>query len=339
MPGLALTNSLRSIAASAPRVALAVLALLAVFASLDARAQTNFPTRPITLIVPFPPGGTNDILARILGEHMGKALGQQIVIENRSGAGGNVGSRQAARSAPDGYTLLLTYVGTLAINPYMYSNMGYDPSTQLEPVGSIATAPSVLIVHPSFPAKSLQEFIAYAKANAGKINYASSGIGTGVHVQMEMFADAAGLDVKHIPYKGTGPAVADVLGGHVPVMMPPIPTVIGNIRGGLLRALGVTSPARSPLLPEVPTIAESAIKGFSADARFGLMVPAGTPKAIVAQLNRELRATLLNEAVRKRMIDDGLAPQPDTPEEYAASIASDHVLWGGIVKKLGLKAE
>ena len=221
----------------------------------------------------------------------------------------------------------------------MYGNMGYDPSTQLEPVGSIATAPSVLIVHPSFPAKTIQEFISYTKANAGKVNYASSGIGTGVHVQMEMFADAAGIDIKHIPYKGTGPAVSDVLGGHVKVMMPPIPTVIGNIRGGMFRALGVTSLERSPLLPDVPTISEAAIKGFNADARFGLMVPAGTPKPIVARLNQELRSALRNEAIRKRMIDDGMAPQPDTPEEYAASIASDRVVWGGIVKKLGLKAD
>ena len=319
---------------------LAVLSPLAVLpAASIAAAQDAYPSRPITLIVPFPPGGTNDILARILSERMSKPLGQQVVVENRAGAGGNIGSRQAARSAPDGYTLLLTYVGTLAINPAMYVNMGYDPDTQLAPIGSIATAASVLVVHPSFPAISLRELLAHAKTHSGEVNFASSGIGTGVHVGMEMLADAAGVTIKHIPYKGTGPAVADLLAGHVKVMLPPIPTVIGHIRAGLLRPLAVTSTTRSPLLPDVPTIDEAGVPGFNADARFGLMAPVDTPRPIVERLNQELRATLSDESVRKRMLDDGLTPRPDSPEDYAAANAADKKLWGGIVRKLGLKVE
>jgi tripartite-type tricarboxylate transporter receptor subunit TctC len=298
-----------------------------------------YPTRPVTVIVPFPPGGTLDILARLVGEHMSKSLGRQIVIENRSGAGGNTGSRQAARSPADGYTLLLTYVGTLAINPEMYANMGYDPAKDLTPIGAIALGPSVLVVHPSFPAKTLREFIDYAKANPGKVDYASSGIGTGIHVSMEMLADAAGINLRHIPYKGTGAAMADLAGGHVKVFMPPIPPVISNLRSGLLRPLAVTSLKRSPLLPDVPTIAEVGFPGFHADTLFGLMAPTGTPPQIVARLNAALRAALQDETLRKRLTDDGMIPQPGSPEDYAAAILADQKLWGGLVKRLGMKAE
>ena len=328
--------------AGALSVAFAVALLLSGIGwnpAANAQGADAYPSRPITLIVPFPPAGTNDILARIVGDYMSRTLGQQVVIENRGGAGGNIGSRQAARSTPDGYTILLAYVGTLAINPAMYASMGYDPDTQLTPIGSIAIAPSVLVVHPSFPAKTVQEFIAYARANPGQVNYASSGIGTGVHVGTEMLGDAARIDIKHVPYKGTGPAVSDLLGGHVKVMMPPIPTVLTNIRAGSLRALGVTSPSRSPLLSDVPTIAESGLPGFSADARFGLMAPAGTPAPIIARLNKELRAALGDEGVRKKMSENGLTPAPDTPAEYAKAIVDDQKVWGGIVRKLNLKAE
>jgi tripartite-type tricarboxylate transporter receptor subunit TctC len=318
-------------------VALSALSLAA--GGAHAQSVDDYPTRPITLIVPFPAGGTLDIVGRIAATQMSKTLGQQVVVENRAGAGGNLGSRQVARSTPDGYSILLSYVGITAINPVMYSNMGYDPDTQLVPIGSIATSPSVLALHPSLPAQNLHEFIAYAKNNPGKVDYASSGIGTGVHVGTEMLADAAGIHIKHIPYKGTAPAVADLLGGHVKVMMVPIPAVIGSIKGGALRAIGVTSPARSPLLPDVPTIAEAAVPGFNADARYGLMAPAGTPAAIIARLNRDLRIALTDESVQKRMNDDGLAPQPDSPEQYRAAIVEEQRLWGGIVRKLGLRAE
>lgn len=326
--------------------AVSVLAWTAIVALLlggvePARSQAtdSYPARPITLVVPFPAGGTLDIVGRIAATEMSKTLGQQIVVENRAGAGGNLGSRQVARSAPDGYTLLLSYVGITAINPIMYSNMGYDPDTNLAPVGSITTAASVLVLHPSFPAQNLREFLAYAKANPGKVDYASSGVGTGVHVGTELLADAAKIEIKHIPYKGTAPAVADLLGGHVKVMLVPIPPVIGAIKSGQLRAIGVTSSTRSKLLANVPTISEVGVPGFDADTRYGLMVPAGTPAAIVGRLNAALRIALSDEAVRKKMSDDGLEPQPDTPQQYRTAIVEEQKIWGSIVKKLGLRAE
>jgi tripartite-type tricarboxylate transporter receptor subunit TctC len=230
-------------------------------------------------------------------------------------------------------------VGITAINPIMYSNMGYDPDTQLTPVGSIATSPSVLVLHPSFPAQDLREFIAYAKANPGKVDYASAGIGTGIHVGTEMLADAAKIEIKHIPYKGTAPAVADLLGGHVKVMMVPIAPVIGAIKSGQLRAIGVTSPARTTLLPDTPTIAEAAVPGFDADARYGLMAPAGTSGQIIDLLNRALRVGLSDETVQKKMGGDGLSPRPDTPGQYKAAIMEEQRVWGAVVKKLGLRAE
>jgi tripartite-type tricarboxylate transporter receptor subunit TctC len=307
--------------------------------SASAQGADDYPSRPMTLVVPFAPGGGNDIMARLVGERMSKTLGQQVVVENRAGAGGNTGSRQVARSAPDGYTILLAFTGTIAINPALYVNIGYDPNKELTPIGSIATASSVLVVHPSVPANNLRELIAYAKANPGQLNYASSGVGTVVHVATEMLADAAGIDVKQIPYKGTGPAVSDLLGGHVKMMMPPIPAMIGNIKGGTVRAIAVTSKERSPLLPELPTISEAGLAGFASEQRYGLLAPAGTPKPVVHRLNKELREALADENIRKRLIEDGATPQPDSPEDYGAAIASDQKTWGGIVKKLGLKVE
>src|SRR5690242_17527321 len=209
--------------------ALALLALVSTALAAHAQAPDAYPARPITLVVPFAPSGGNDIMARLVGERMGKALGQQILVENRPGAGGNIGSRQAARSAPDGYTMLLAFTGTIGINPSLYANLGYDPAKDLTPIGSIATSPAVLVVHPSLPVKSLKELIAYAKANPGQLSYASSGVGTVVHVATEMLADAAGIKVEQVPYKGTGPGITDLLGGHVKMMMPPIPAMIAHI--------------------------------------------------------------------------------------------------------------
>ena len=315
--------------------------LVATFAAVPwsgvAVAQ-DYPTRPITLVVPFPPGGGNDLMARIVGERMSRTLGQPVVVENRPGAGGNIGSRQAARSKPDGYTMLLAFTGTLGINPSLYDNIGYDLK-ELTPLGLISTSPAVLVVNPSFPAKTLRELIAHAKANPGQLNYASSGIGTVVHVATEMLADAAGIEIKQIPYKGTGPAVSDLLGGHVSMMMPPIPTVISNVQAGTLRALAVSSKTRSSLLPDVPTIDEAGLPGFSSEQAYGLLVPAGTPRPIIDRLNKEMRTALEAEDVRKRIIADGATPRPSTPEEYGAQIASDQATWGGIVKKLGLRVE
>jgi tripartite-type tricarboxylate transporter receptor subunit TctC len=311
----------------ARRAALALLAIVATALAANAQGADAFPARPITLVVPFAPSGGNDIMARLVGERMGKALGQQIVVENRPGAGGNIGSRQAARSAPDGYTMLLAFTGTIGINPSLYANLGYDPAKDLTPIGSIATSPAVLVVHPSLPVKTLKELIAYAKADPGQLSYASSGVGTVVHVATEMLADAAGIKVEQVPYKGTGPGITDLLGGHVKMMMPPIPAMIGYVNAGTLRAIGVT------------TLDEAGLPCFVSEQRYGLLAPAGTPRPIIERLNAELRNALADEAIRKRIVDDGATPRPDSPEDYAAAIEQDRVLWGGIVRKLGLRVE
>src|SRR6476619_2833604 len=241
-------------------VAAALLAVLAL-AAVPVRAD-DFPNRPITLIVPFPPGGSTTIVGRIIADKMSEVLGQSIVVDNRGGAGGTIGSRTVAKSTGDGYTILLGYTGTLAIGPSLYGNVGYDPRTDFEPIGRIGTAPNTLVVHPSMPVRSVPELIAYAKANPGKVNYGSAGVGTVSHVSGEYFANAAGVKLVHIPYKGTGPALADLIGGHIPMAFAPIPATHGPVSQGLLRGLAVTSSKRSSLTPDLPTIAESGIKDF-----------------------------------------------------------------------------
>jgi tripartite-type tricarboxylate transporter receptor subunit TctC len=302
-------------------------------------AQDSYPTRPITLVVPFPPGGNNTIIARILAEKMSEALGRQIVVDNRAGAGGTLASRAVAQSAPDGYTLLWGFSGTLAIGPSLYPNAGYDVRKDFTPIGRVATAPSVLIVHPSLGVNSVAELIAKAKANPDKFNFASSGISTVSHLASELFVHMAGVKMTHIPYKGTGPAMTDVLGGHVPMIVVPIPVAHGNVRSGLLRALAVTSTTRSSVLPEVPTMAEAGLPGYEAVARYGIVAPAGTPRPIIERLNKELRAALASEDVRKRLETDGAEPLPSTPEEYAAEIDREETMWSKLIKAAGIKAE
>lgn len=317
---------------------IAALCLLAVTA-MPARAADTYPSRPIMVIVPFPPGGANDLLARLAGERMSRALGQSIVVENRSGAGGNIGSRAAARSAPDGYTLLLTFSGTIAINPVLYANVGYDPAKDLTAIGTIASAPAVVVVNPAVPAKTLRELIDYAKANPGVLNYGSSGVGTVVHVSAEMMLEAAGIKIRHIPYSGTGPAVSDLLGNHVQMMLPPIPSVIGLITKGQLRALAVTGKERSPLLPDVPTVSEAGLPGFASEQLIGLMAPTGTPRPIIDRLNSELRVAVTDPAIKSRILEVGATPLATTPEEYTSLAAEDQKSWGTIVKKLGLHVD
>src|SRR6266576_3897529 len=233
-------------------------------ASVDAQAQT-FPNRTITLVVPFAPGGSTSIVGRVIADKMSELLGEKVVVDNRPGAGGTVGTKAVAKSGPDGYTIMLGYTGTLAIGPSLYRNAGYDPRKDFAPIGLIGNAPNSLVVHPSFPAKTVAELIAYARANPGKVNFGSSGAGTASHITGEYFAASAGIKLVHIPYKGTGPALTDLLGGHIPMAFAPIPASHPSITAGLLRALAVTRTSRSGLLPEVPTIAESALPGFRSE--------------------------------------------------------------------------
>jgi tripartite-type tricarboxylate transporter receptor subunit TctC len=320
------------------RFAIAAAALAAIFSSALPVVAQDYPTRPIMLVVPFPAGGGNDALARVVAEKMSRTLGQQVVVENRGGAGGTIATRAVAKSTPDGYTILLTYTGTLYINPTLYPNAGYDPRKDFAPIGLIGWQPSVLTVHPSLPARSPSELVAYAKANPGKVNYGFVP-GTVGHMTTEMFTRSTGIDLTRVPYKGNGQAIGDLIGGHVSMMVLSLTPILGQVRTGKLFALAVTTPDRSTLLPDVPTIAESAVPGFSAAIRYGLAAPAGTPAAIVERLSRELRAAVMSDEVRVRMLNEGAQPMASTPAEYAAEIDSEERKWSALVKSLNLKME
>jgi tripartite-type tricarboxylate transporter receptor subunit TctC len=303
-----------------------------------AHAQT-FPTRTITLVIPFAPGGSNTVVGRAIADKIGELLGEKIVIDNRPGAGGTVGTRAVAKSEPDGYTLLLSFTGTMAIAPSLYKNVGYDPRRDFAPIGMIGNAPNSLVVHPSFPARTLAEFVAYAKANPGKVNFGSAGAGTVSHITGEYFAASAGIKLVHIPYKGTGPALTDLLGGHIPMAFAPIPASHANVSAGLLRALAVTSTSRSSLLPDVPTIAESGFPGFDASLYYGLVAPAGTSRPVIDKLNKALRDALASDEVKKQLGLDGTEITPGTPEDYAEHIDRDEKKWSALVKASGVEQE
>jgi tripartite-type tricarboxylate transporter receptor subunit TctC len=319
-------------------VGFVALGCLALFGATTVLAD-DYPTRPVTLIVPFPPGGSTTVMARNVADKLSTTLGQQIVVENRAGAGGTIGTRFVAKAASDGYTILLSYTATMAIAPAMNANAGYDPRKDFVPIGMIGFAPSVLVVHPSMPVKSVAELIAYAKALPAPLQYGSPGVGTVNHLAGEYLASEAGVKLLHVPYKGNGPAMSDLLGGHIPMMFVPIPVALGNVKAGSLRALAITSAKRSSLLPDLPTLAESGVPGFDVALRYGLVAPAGTPAAVVARLNKELNAALATDEVKNRLATEGAEALPGTPEAYAADIERDEKKWGGLVKKLGLKVE
>jgi tripartite-type tricarboxylate transporter receptor subunit TctC len=303
-----------------------------------ASAQT-YPSRTITLVVPFPPGGSTSIVGRVVADKMSQLLGQSIVVDNRGGAGGTVGTKAVAKSEPDGYTLLAGYTGTLAIGPSLYRNAGYDPRKDFAAIGSIGCSPSSLVVHPSFSVKSVAELIAYAKVNPGKVNFGSAGVGTVGHITGEYFAHAAGIQIVHIPYKGTGPALSDLLGGHIPMSFSPIATTAGNVKAGLLRGLAVTSAHRNALLPDVPTMIEAGVPDFDASLCYGLVAPAGTPRPIIDRLNAALRAALASDEVKEQLELDGTGIVPGTPEQYADFIDKDEKKWSELVKASGVEPE
>ncbi len=319
------------------RARLAVAAALLGLSVACAAAQ-GFPTKPITLVVPFPPGGGNDALARTVAERMSRTLGQQVVVENRGGAGGTIATRAGSKAPPDGHTILLSYTGTLAINPSLYANAGYDPRKDFVPIGLIGTMPSVLVVHPSLPVRSTAGLIAYGKANPGKINYAFVP-GTVGHITTELFARAAGIELTKIPYKGNGDALANLIGGHVSMMFISIAPIVGNVRGGTLHALALTTAQRSALMPDVPPISEAGVPGFSAAIQYGLVAPPGTPRPVIERLNKELRVALADEQLRAKLANDGAVTVPGTPEEYARVIDEDEKKWAPIVKSLNMKFE
>jgi tripartite-type tricarboxylate transporter receptor subunit TctC len=316
---------------------LVAAALMAAFGMGQARAQ-DYPNRAITLVVSTAAGGGNDIMARVIGDRMSRTLGQQVVIENRPGAGGTTATRQIAKSTPDGYTLGLGNTGTLAQGPAFYSNAGYDPIKDFSPIGLIAYAPLSVVVHPSVPANTLKELIALAKKEPGKLTYGSGGAGTPNHLTGVLFEQAAGVKLVHVPFRGSGPAVAALVGNHVPIMFAGLPSVIGNIKNNLVRPLALASPKRTPALPDLVTAAESGLPGFEAAQRYGLIAPAGTPPAIVAKLNKALQEALTSDDVKAKIAAEGAEPVPGTPDDYAKDIAAEWAKWSKVVKDAGIKA-
>jgi tripartite-type tricarboxylate transporter receptor subunit TctC len=321
------------------RIVSVVALLLAALLTVGGARADDYPSRPITLVVPYAAGGGNDVMARIVAEKMSRALGQQIVIENKGGAGGSIATRQVAKAAPDGYTLGLGGTGTLAINPTLYHNVGYDPRKDFVPIGLIATSALVVLVNPQVDAKTIPELIALAKRDPGKLNYASAGVGSGIHLGAELFAYMASIKLTHVPYKGSAPALTDLIGGHVSIYFSSLPPAISLVKDGKVRALAVTGPKRAASFPDLPTVAEAALPGYEAVLHYGIVAPAGTPRAVVDKLNAALRAALSEPDVRDRIVSDGAEPLPGSPEDYAADIDREETKWSEIVRRSGAKVE
>jgi len=306
--------------------------------SVVAHSQA-YPGRPVRLLVGYSPGGGNDIVARIVAARMTEVWGQQMLVENRPGAASNIAAEIAAKAPPDGYTLLLCVIATHGINPALYKKLNFDPIRDFAPITRIGTAPSVLVVHPSFPAKSVREFVAYARSNPGKLSYASGGVGTSLHLSMELLRSMTGINVVHIPYKGVGPASTDLLAGYVPAMFGGLAGLLPNIRAGKLRALGVTSAQRSPTLPDVPTIAESGVAGYEVTSWYGMCAPAAVPKQLVERLNTDVVRALNAADLRQRLADHGVDAAPMTPEEFSGFIKSEMTKWAKVVRNSGASVE
>jgi tripartite-type tricarboxylate transporter receptor subunit TctC len=307
--------------------------------STPAPTATGYPSRPIRLIVPFPPGGSTDILARVLGEKLAQGLAQPVVIDNRPGAGGSIGAEAVARAAPDGYTLMMGHLGTLAVNPAIYKNLPYDPVKSFAPVSLMAIVPSVLVVNPSLPVASAAELVAYAKAHPGKLAYGSAGNGSTSHLTTEYFKLITGTDILHVPYKGVGPMLTDLVSGQLSMGLNGAPAVMAHVNAGRLRALAVTSLKRLEALPQVPTLDEAGVRGFDASGWYGLVAPAGTPQAIVARLNAEIGRAMQTPELRSRLDSDGAMPAPGTPEEFAAFIRAEIARWDAVLKRAGVQQQ
>jgi tripartite-type tricarboxylate transporter receptor subunit TctC len=326
------------------RTALAVACCVLTLAALPAVAQGNWPTRPVRIIVPFAAGGTTDILARAVAPELSKAFGQQFIVDNRAGAGGNVGTEIVARSPPDGYTLLMGTVGTHGINRALYDKLPYDPIKDFVPITLVAGVPNVMVMQTekarAMGINNVADFIRYAKAHPGKLNMASSGNGTSIHLSGELFKSMSGIYMVHFPYRGSGPALLDMVGGTMDVMFDNLPSSMPQIKAGRLKALAVTSAQRSAALPDVPTIEQAAgLKGFDASSWFGLLAPAGTSPDIVNRIQQEVAKSLNTPAIKEKMLAQGAIPSGNTPAEFARLIDSEHRKWAKVVKDSGAKVD
>ena len=319
-----------------PFASITLAATLAFAALCPAQANAQaYPNKPIRLIVPYAPGGATDIISRAVAIELTKTLGQAVNVDNRPGAGGNLGSEMVARSAPDGYTLLTSASSLHGITPFLYKKLNYDPNKDLLPIIVLAGFANVLVVNPSVPANSVKDVIALAKAQPGKLTCASSGSGSTIHMSCEMFKQMLGLEITHVPYKGSGPAVTDLMGGHVNLMFDNIPSAITHIRSGKLRALATTGARRSPTLPDLPTVVETGVPGYESTAWFGIAAPVGTPREIIARLNADGQKAVRAPEFVKRMTDLGYEIVGGTPEQMASMIQDEYKRWGPIVKASG----
>lgn len=303
------------------------------------QAEAAWPARPITLVVPFPPGGTTDLLARLVAREAGSRLGQSMVVENRPGAGGGIGAAAVARARPDGYTLLMGTVGTQATNQFLYAQMPYDAARDFAPVTLVANSPNVLLVKPGVGAATVEQLIEQARRAPGSLNFASTSLGGSPHLSGELFNSMAKVDIRHVPYKGSAPAMTDLLGGQVQLMYDNLPSAMGQIRAGALRALAVTTRARVPMLPDVPTVAESGLPGYEVNSWFGLLAPAGTPDAVVQRLQAVVADAMGDPALRRQVEELGAIPVANTPQAYAAVIQADTDKWRQVIREAGIRQQ
>ena len=319
----------------------ALLAAVAcvVCASAAAQGVADFPKRPLRMVVPYPPGGSTDIVGRIIAAKLGDGLGQQVIVDNRAGAGGNVGTDAVAKSAPDGYTLLMSSVTTLAIGASLYARLPYDLNRDLEPVALVGSVPFVLLVNPAVPAKSIRDLMALAREKPGQINFGSAGTGTSAHFAGEMFKSLAAIDIVHVPYKGNAPAIADLIGGQIQMMFDFLPSAVPFIKSGKVRALAITPTRRSAALPEIPTIAESGIPAYDVLSYFGVLAPSKTPAPIVARLHAEINRIASLPDVRERYAREGVEPANDTQEHFRTYLSAEVAKWAKVVRDTGVRAE
>ena len=329
-------------ALSRRRLNLALLAAAAAGLPWAATAQSGaaaFPNKPIRMVVPFTPGGSTDIMGRTIGQQLTQAWGQAVVIDNVPGAGGSIGADKVAKAPADGYTLLMGHIGTLAVTPSLYPKLPYDPVKSFAAVAWVARVPNVLVVHPSVPARTVQELVAYAKANPGKINYGSGGNGSAAHIATEYFKLQTGTQMQHVPYKGTAPAVTDLVAGQIQVMFTGVPAVMAQVKAGQLRALAVSSPHRVQAVPELPTVAESGYPGFEADQWYGVVAPANTPPDIIAKLNQQINKSLSSPDIATRLASEGAEATPNPPQVFAELINTEIKRWRTVIEKGGVKVE
>jgi tripartite-type tricarboxylate transporter receptor subunit TctC len=314
-----------------------LIVVVAAFVVAVPAAAQNYPTRPVRFIVPFAPGGNTDVQGRLIAQKLTEKWNQQVVVDNRAGAGGTLGVEMLAKAPADGYTIALASFGNILVGPSLFPKLAYDPMKDLAPVVLVSQPPGLLVVNPALPVKNVGELIAYGKANAGKLNYGSAGNGTWNHLFAEHFKALAGIQMTHIPYKGANPAVTDVIGGQIQLSFAPFPAALPNAKSGRLRVLAVTSAQRSPVVPEVPTVAESGLPGYSAASWFAVLAPAKTPPTVIAAINRDTNAVLAQPEVKAAFAADGTEPAGGTPEQLGVSMRAGIAQWGKLVRDLGVK--